>query len=461
MNIILWTSFNSILPIRGHGAYAIASWIRENGYTVKVIDFCHTLPTSELINITKKYVTDDTYAIAVSSTFMLDTESKDGELNRINYNAFAEPKWLLDARCILEQEFPNLDWIVGGSNSYLSYEKEWIKIHGYGEDQILHYLNKKSTKSVENKFDILSSNTRYGMTDTIIPSEVLNIEASRGCQFKCSFCRYAGIGKKKGTYIRRIDHIRDELIYNYENFGTTSYTITCDTFNESQEKVLLFSKMVKTLPFKLSWVGYNRLDLIHRFPEQIDLLKDSGMIASFFGIESFNKVASKAVGKAWNGTNAKNFLLKLKQRMPDVTFTISLIAGLPGETESDVRSSVDWLLDNDFKSFVVYPLSINRTLNGDKSIFDLSAEQYGYSFPKPLQPGFWKNEHFDILTANVLTRRINRETEHLKIAPAFLLPHLLNAGYIPGTPYLEFINSEKFKTYSNDLIDTYTTGQLK
>lgn len=459
MNIILWTSFNSILPIRGHGAYAISSWIRENGYTVKVIDFCHKLTTAELLTITKQHMSDNTYAIAVSSTFMLNTESKDGELNRINYNDTAEPQWLLDARTALEEEFPALDWIVGGSNSYLTYKKEWIKMHGYGEDQILDYLNKKATRITSSKFDILSASTRYGKTDNILPAEVLNLEASRGCQFKCSFCRYAGIGKKKGTYIRGINHIRDELIYNYENFGTTAYTVTCDTFNESQEKVQLFSKMVQTLPFKLSWVGYNRLDLIHRFPEQIDLLKDSGMIASFFGIESFNKVASRAVGKAWNGNNAKSFLLKLKKKMPEVTFTISLIAGLPGETEADVRSSVDWLLENDFKSFVVYPLSINRTLNGDKSIFDLNAEEYGYSFPKPLQPGFWKNEHFDILTANVLTRRINRETEHLKIAPAFLLPHLLNAGYVQGTPYLEFLDSAQFKTYSDNIISSYIKGQ--
>jgi hypothetical protein len=458
MNIILWTSFNSIIPIRGHGAYAVASWIRECGFTVKVIDFCHAMTTEELVSITEKFIDKDTYAIGVSSTFMLDTEIKDGDINNINYKSASEPTWLLNAREVIEKKH-KIDWIIGGSNSYLFFEKDWIKIHGYGEEGILKYLNEKSQKSVNKKYDIVNARTRYDACDQIFNYEVLNLEASRGCQFRCKFCRYAGIGKEKNTYIRSPNEIKDELLYNFETFGTTKYTLTCDTFNETEEKVNSFLKITESLPFKLEWVGYNRLDLISRF-DQMDRLYKSGLRATFFGIESFNKEASRAVGKGWNGKNAKNVLLSLRDKFPDVTYTISLIVGLPGEKQEEFESHIDWLITNQFHSFVTYPLSINRTYSGDKSIFDMNAEKYGYRFPKLLDPGFWENDSFNILTANVLARKINKMTKDIKIAPAFLKMHLESAGYIPNTPYISFLLSDNFKMYSENLISSYKKNML-
>lgn len=458
MNLIIWTAFNSVIPIRGHGAYALASWVRQCGFTVKVLDFCHAMTTETLVELTKKYITKETYAIGVSSTFMLDTEIKNGDVNNINYKNPTEPQWVLAARRELESQF-RLDWIMGGSNSYLFFEKDWIKIHGYGESGIIRYLNEKSKKSVSLNYDIVHAQTRYHVDDCIKESEVLNLEASRGCQFRCKFCRYAGIGKAKNTYIRSAHEIEQELIYNWENFGTTKYTLTCDTFNETPRKIQDFYNIAQRLPFRLQWVGYNRLDLIHRY-DQLDKLVGSGLTATFFGIESFSVAASRAVGKGWNGRHAKTTLLKYRDAYPDLTFTISLIIGLPDESRDEFLSHVDWLLSNGFNSFVTYPLSINRTYNGEQSIFDKNAESYGYTFPKLTDPGFWQSQYFNILTANALARQINRSTQNIKIAPAFLQMHLENFGYQHQSPYYEFLLSDSFKSRSSQLINTYVQEQL-
>jgi hypothetical protein len=80
------------------------------------------------------------------------------------------------------------------------------------------------------------------------------------------------------------------------------------------------AEMAQRLPFKLEWIGYNRLDLIGSKPHTIQLLKDSGLKSSFFGIESFHSQASKIVGKGWNGVRGKEFLIELKERWGITTF---------------------------------------------------------------------------------------------------------------------------------------------
>jgi hypothetical protein len=42
---------------------------------------------------------------------------------------------------------------------------------------------------------------------------------------------------RSGTVIKEGEHLRNELIYNYENFGTVGYTLTDDTVNDSMAKI--------------------------------------------------------------------------------------------------------------------------------------------------------------------------------------------------------------------------------
>ena len=49
---------------------------------------------------------------------------------------------------------------------------------------------------------------RYEGRDFIWPQESLTIEASRGCVFKCKFCAFPIIGKKKHDHVRDPQEIR-------------------------------------------------------------------------------------------------------------------------------------------------------------------------------------------------------------------------------------------------------------
>ena len=55
--------------VRTGGQYQIASWLREFGYTVKVIDFCFKLDHDVLVKIAEKHIDKNTLAFGFSSTF--------------------------------------------------------------------------------------------------------------------------------------------------------------------------------------------------------------------------------------------------------------------------------------------------------------------------------------------------------------------------------------------------------
>ena len=395
-NFIIWTcmDFQANLLIRPLGAYQLSSWLTGHGYTVKVIDFCHRLTTNQLVYITLKHTDQHTIGIGVSSTFWkAGIALRDDKKTAIDYH---EPEWVINARVRIDSKFQHLKWILGGANAgYFRQSKfDWTVINGYAEDSILKLLDEFSNKKSQSTFNITNQQAAFTNIDNIQSHEVLPIEISRGCQFKCNFCRFSLLGKKKNSYMRNFCIVEQELRDNYNKFGVTRYMIVDDTVNESEEKITALAEIAQRLPFKFEWVGYNRLDIIGAKQHTMSILKDSGLKSAYFGIESFHKDASKIAGKPWIGTYGKEFLLQLKEYWGnDINFFLSFIVGLGNETKQDILDTNDWCIQNNVASWIFHPLGISRHPNlVTPSIFDLNYADYGYRFPNPINDHYWEND---------------------------------------------------------------------
>ena len=125
-NLIIWNTFNPIKGLektnpvpdvasRTSGPHQLASWLTEFGYSVKVVDFCHIMYSSDLVSITEKHISDDTIAIGCSTTFWDDGASSN----------FQEPEWVIESRSILEERYPKIDWLLGGVDAYLKSESKF------------------------------------------------------------------------------------------------------------------------------------------------------------------------------------------------------------------------------------------------------------------------------------------------------------------------------------------------
>ena len=413
-HFIIWNTLDNddLGAVRPVGPHQLSSWLSNFGYEVKVIDFCSMMSPLTLATLTSKFIDKHTVGVGVSSTFWKST---------LNLLDAYEPNWVVQTRELLSLRYPDLDWVLGGAIAGHVTNQHWTKIIGYAEDGMLKYLNEKTEqKTLFKAFDIKRLDHHYMDDLGIQPGEVLPMELGRGCQFKCKFCRFGLLGKKKGTYIRDYELIEQELLSNYERYGTTRYSFVDDTVNESIEKIHALADIASRLPFKLEWIGYNRLDLIAAFPETVELLPASGLRGAFFGIESFHPQASLAVGKGWNGRHGKDMLLRLKEEWGKrVSWHLSLLVGRPGEPMEHMQQTQDWCIENEMHHWHWIALSISRNPDLEwKSEFDIHYADYGYRFIDPANDMYWTTDLFDLKTASEASRKLVAESrKYVKVTP--------------------------------------------
>jgi len=456
MDVILFTCVSGIFFQRSIGAYQIAHFLRKNGYTVQVIDFTDYFTSDELITLIEKFVVPKTLAIGISTTFYTSDDIKPKFIHndRQKFDFLELPENILSIIEYIKNKNQNIKIILGGAKSESSKNIPNIDavIHGYAEDKLLNYLNslpnntkKKNSRFIsldqsnsipkiisddpfEKHFLIEELDHRFTDTDIILPNEVLPIEVSRGCIFKCKFCAFPLNGKLKLDYLRDADLIKNELMYNYENFGTTKYFLSDDTFNDSTIKIEKIHRAITDLPFKINFTTYLRLDLLNAHKEQIAMLQEMGLASPFFGIESLNQKSASTIGKGMNVDRAKEFLLELyhdhwKEKIP---ITCSFIIGLPYETMESIQKTYEWVKNNPINS-VFFPLALtSKTFY--KSEFNTNYKDYGYQLD--IDTDYWKNEHFDYTTANNLAEEFNQELMRSENYPSsWFLMVLLNHGY--------------------------------
>lgn len=439
-HFIIWNSFTGHARfLRPLGPHALASWLSEFGYIVKVIDFSEVISTEDLISITEKHIDSSTVGIGVSNTFLAH-----GFPNQ-------EPSWVIDARIRVENKHPNLDWIIGGNGRI---EKpmamKWRMFYGYVEDIFLQYLDEKLGLSEKRKTYNIQIFQKYFIDQLgITKDEVLPIQLGRGCQFKCTFCQYPLIGKKKGTYIRQYDLVEAELRSNFERFGTTRYLVIDDTANESEEKIIALADIAQRLPFKLEWTGYNRLDLIGAKPYTAQILKDSGLRSSFFGIETFNAEASRIIAKGWNSKHGKEFLLKLKDEWKDdINWHLNFITGLNNETGEDSYNTHVWCAKNKMYSWYFAPLYITNDTYSWKSEFELNYSQYGFRFDDHI-PNLWYSKTWDYNKAIECATGLNKSADATRRVAAWRSAEFASVGYSFDQILNTFVNDYDMAIHTN------------
>jgi radical SAM superfamily enzyme YgiQ (UPF0313 family) len=278
------------------------------------------------------------------------------------------------------------------------------------------------------KYNIELDDFRFVEQDVILSTEALPLDVSRGCIFACRFCNYPHLGKKKLDYVRGMEYIKSELIYNYETFGVRNYLILDDTFNDTEWKVTEFSKIVNSLPFKINYSCYLRADLLQRFADVPYQLAESGLAGAFFGLESLHPYASKLVGKAWSGRNAREYIPHLRHTVwkDQVVQQLSMIIGLPKETREDLLSTFDWFKQNDLPHAKLQSLSLIKNPGSSASEFEKHPEKYGFTFD---HLGRWVNENWTTTEASAYKNELEKKYRDINIAGSWFATHLLALGY--------------------------------
>lgn len=364
---------NHISVKRASGAHRIASYLREQGWDIEVLDFMPAWSIAELKEFYKQRIRKDTVFIGVSTVFSLLSKEQD----------------IIEFMHWLKKTYPHVATIAGGKMLMTSHMLPAdFHLAGYAEHAIVELLKKLTgspSSVVIEKFEMMGKEyqfvncdnshpsypmddlqVKYENRDYIQPGENLTLELTRGCKFKCKFCYFNIIGYK-GKTSRCMDNLYDELLRNYEYWGVTDYSCADETTNAEHTVLEAAGNVIDRLPFETNIQGYVRADLVAARPQDWEHMAKMGLWGHFYGIESFNHASAKSIGKGMNPEKLKEGILEAQdyflKTLGKFRTTFSYIIGLPHETEETFDAGVKWMFDNiKHPSMNIYPLQIHHKI---------------------------------------------------------------------------------------------------
>jgi radical SAM superfamily enzyme YgiQ (UPF0313 family) len=509
--IILCAGISWLPYMRPVGTYQLANVLRNEGYTVQVIDsfpYIAKKGYQTVIDLFEHFVQEDTLWIGFSTTWFKKMIGPGAVINPghvykdvksivTNTVLFSNDELSLIKEAVLKRS-PKCKFVIGGGRAVMGHfnsdDLPYVSsgpyidcyIEGYADTSVVKwtkYLEGKNPfiqlkKNLDGSFrvddDHKASTFNYNNhkftwdeRDLVNHGEALPMEIARGCIFKCNFCAYPLNGRKKLDYLKDPAIILDQLEENYDRFGTTKYWFLDDTFNDSPEKLeILYNQVFSKLKFKLNFNAYMRLDLMNAHPHTIDLLQASGVGGFSLGIESLNYESNKSIGKGISRDKIVSTLQKIKDTCPDAYVDAQFIMGLPHDTEASIRSWVTEVLTPEFPltQAKVHPLSLTSfkvVQNIWTSDFEKYPEKYGYTFPKSTNLAYWVNNvGFSLDDAHRIGREF-KEKMYVGEKDAWIVYHGMRNMGVPEDQMNYMINLHRsdrvtFDTgYRTRFVDNY------
>jgi hypothetical protein len=450
------------------GAIIVANVLRSFGLGTVMIDHVFAFSPERIQSLIQKFVTPETRFVCLSTTLL----GAPGDLTPVMSECDRLFRPIMDAIRAISR---HCIFIVGGSKitrgeaSSLPFD---YQVHGQGETTLrailLHelrgdpiHLSEGVTGRVSDKvYDFEGYSNDLSLVpapeDCVSTNETLPIELGRGCVFKCGFCDYNLTGKAFGEYNKSPDTFRAILMQNYEQFGTRRYQFSDDTLNDSQEKIDRLCDVIASLPFKIEFGAYLRLEHFEKFQTSARDLLEAGLRGANFGVESLNKRAGATVGKGY-GLRAVDTLHETRAVWRGrVAVHVNIIVGLPNDSYDDLEKQHAILLDHPGVDHVVYSaLAIPRV---GTSLFSQGAWQNHYTENEPSQ--YFRQQ----IQNNEKTRQFFGESVHwasrdMDLSEAIMISRRYSEDFFENRPYvvnnvssfsvmslLEFMTMEEMRT---------------
>jgi radical SAM superfamily enzyme YgiQ (UPF0313 family) len=335
--------------LRPLGPQRLATELRKHGYTVKVVDFFSRWITDvdKFYQLIDTVVDDKTLFIGFSGTFFNSASNRDllANINSFTdyFKTMALATWPLPDEQVesilstIHTKYPSVKFVYGGERydyklQKLSSTMDYI-VQGFADTTVVHLANhiSKNTgikfmpsgskaKIINYDKDASSFNfstesaITFEQTDHMFSNDPMPLETSRGCMFKCTFCGYPVLGRKKkdSSYHKTSELLAYEFSKNYEMYGTNKYIIVDNIFNETTEKIEDVLRARDTSKVDLQLNAFIRYEILARYPEQYKLLKDLGLVAANIGIESLHLPSARITGKGTDPEKVKEILYSIK-----------------------------------------------------------------------------------------------------------------------------------------------------
>jgi radical SAM superfamily enzyme YgiQ (UPF0313 family) len=492
-DVVLWGEVGNS---RYSGPYAIASALRKAGFRVAIIDYFTRMSREEFFKFIEKCASPSLKYVGISSTFLaphfdtLDTRKHrsvglqrfySGELFLNSADDLRE--WSARLKEIIRRKSPVAKLVLGGVKAQFArlrpygYEEFDYIVMGPGDHAAVEIAQAIASGRepemvpfldgviVDNRYDKLNRSCPKHLLveeDGLAHGEALPLEIARGCVFNCKFCHY----EKKESFKKPLEDLREEMLRNFELFGTRTYLFSDDCFNDHPSKVERTCEMFLGLPFPVEWTAYARVDVAVKFPHTVDLMVRSGARGLFWGLESFDAEVARRAGKGTPPDKVKKFLENFKNSYRGQCLSEgSFIVGLPGEGRDSLMRTLEWVLEKDALDLATFgPLGLMPYVDSlDKLVFDYaeySRHPQKYGFKKvSFNPNYWETEQMnsdeaaEIAAEMVVAWKASKKPGLLRTI--WFYPHLKTLGFLSTEIESICRDDEKIEFWAREIANRF------
>jgi len=299
-------------------------------------------------------------------------------------------------------KFKYYDYVVRGEGEYTLLDI----VNGVNDYQIrgLTFKNKygeivnNADRSFIDDLDLLPFPTRDKFFIGNGKMDVGAIITSRGCPFECAYCTSPEIWKRKTRY-RSVGNVLEELEYMVRYHNVLLVRFQDDTFTLNKNRTIEVCEGVLKKGLNIQWVCDTRVDRLDK--QMLKLMKKAGCIRIKIGVESGSNEILKRVTKGITIEQIRDAVSLIKEI--DIPLTIYLMIGFPGETDEDVKKTIEFAeeINADYNS-----LSIIAPYYGTAMYKKLSTE--GFNIEKPHWEYFFHQSKEMIMNTNISPNLVER-----------------------------------------------------
>lgn len=167
------------------------------------------------------------------------------------------------------------------------------------------------------------------------------LELGRGCPFACTFCSTNDFFRRRFR-LKSPAHMIAEMRRVRELYGIGSFELVHDMFTVDRKRVEAFCEALIESREQFTWGCSARTDCVDE--ELVALMARAGCRGIFFGIETGSKRMQKVIDKGLELNDSAERVRSCDKF--NIKTAVSLMAGFPEETMSDLRDTAAFFVDS-------------------------------------------------------------------------------------------------------------------
>lgn len=247
-----------------------------------------------------------------------------------------------------------------------------IKGIAYRDDASIHFTESRPLIADINSLpiparDLLPIESYIPLPNQYKRLPLLNMTISRGCPYSCSYCSAASVFGR-GMRMRSPEKTIDEIETLISNYGAREISFWDDTLTMNKKWLHTFCSIIVERKLDITWTCYSRVDSISL--PMLRMMKSAGCWNIFFGFESGDQRILDLIGK---GITLEQIRMVCKWcKEVGIEIRASFMLALPTETPELAKKTIAFAVevDPDYAQFC-----ITTPFPGTKLYEE--AEQYG------------------------------------------------------------------------------------